>query len=193
MKTSFPHRLVAAALLASVSLATLAPAAQAGNGRGGPKKYRKGEYRQVDYRPRYSNGGSYGARRVVVHRSDGAGPAIAGFIGGLALGAILSNSQHDAYASPPRDYCPPSRDRYYDDDRGYCSSRDDYRDSDYGYDDPYCHERFSSLDVYLVHARRCDHPRVVRVIDSRGGDCVRVIHYDRGQWGDWHEDSDWDD
>lgn len=175
MTSRTPHRLVAIALLASVSLAALAPAAQAGHGRGGPHKYRKG-----DNGPRYvERDYGYSPRRVVeVHRhSHGGGSTLGGFVGGLALGVILSNAQQ-SYASPPPAYCPPRRSS---------SSCDDY-----GYEDPYCHERFSSLDVYLVHARHYDHPRVVRVIDVRDGDCVRVIHYDHGQWGDWH-DSNWDE
>jgi hypothetical protein len=194
------HRLVAVALLASVSLAALAPAAQAGHGHGGPPKYRKGDYRQVDYRPSYGRGGYYGSRRVVevrhVYRGGGGGSTLAGFLGGLAAGVILSNAQQ-AHAN--RDNCPPPRDVYRDDgyrddgyrDDGYRSSRGDYRGCEY--EDPYSHERYVSLDVYLDHTRHCDHPRVVRVIDLRDGDCVRVIHYDHGQWGDWRGDSDWDD
>jgi len=161
------HRALAIASLATVSLAAVAPEALAGHGWGHYKKYRR-----YDCSTRIVEHVTYvrPAPVVEVHSSSCGGSALAGFVGGLALGVVLTSAAH---ASAPPAHCP-----------AYHSAA--YYDS-YGYEDPYCHERFSSLDLYLHHARRCDHPRVVRVIDARDGACVRVIHYDQDQWEDWQD------
>src|SRR5439155_23457647 len=90
------HRITATSLVACLALAVVAPAAQAGQGRGSWNKIR-----------RYDVGQAYGcdSRTVVrascappgrvvqvVHRSSSGGSALAGFIGGLAIGVILSSA-----------------------------------------------------------------------------------------------------
>src|SRR5437867_9097692 len=90
------HRMIAGLLLATLAMSAFAPSAFAGHGRGGQKARRGG----------YGNArGGYSPQYVVERHSSSAGPAIAGFIGGLAVGTILSN----------RNDC----DRPADDDRGY--------------------------------------------------------------------------
>ena|SRR2546426_8652039 len=99
--------------------------------------------------------------RVIEVRSSSCGlPAFAGFIGGLALGTALSNA-------PEPDY-----------------------HHDYYYYDPYCGERFASLEIYRAHLRYHRHPRIVRVIDVDSGDCVHTYCYRHGDWADWDEDCD---
>ena len=102
---------------------------------------------------------------VEVHRSSCGIPAFAGFIGGLALGAAIAG---------PHEYAPPPPDYYY------------Y--------DPYCHERFASLQVYFGHVHHYHHPRVVRVIEVDTGECVHTYRYDHGDWEDpdqgWNGDED---
>lgn len=152
MKLRSQHmRMIAVALLASLAIGTLAPAAWAGRGRGSWNKHRRGPV----------------VRRVVeVHRSDSFVPAFAGFIGGLALGAAISNAH--AYDGPR----VQAHAAYY-------------------YWDPYCRVRYASLDAYGYHLRRgCDHPHRVRVISVSSGECVRWMGYHRGDWREC--DPDWD-
>ena len=162
-------KLVTGGLLAAMALSAIAPAAYAGggNGRGrGHNKWRRSEVRYSQ--PSYSY---YPTRRVayrsypvttrVYHRSSGAGPVIAGFIGGLAIGAILSSHAQPVYAEPYR-----------------------YDDRDVYYVDPYSDRSYSSLSVYISNTRTCDHPRLVRVIDRRSDRCVRTIRYSDNGWQD---------
>lgn len=100
-------------------------------------------------------------RVVHVHRSSD-GAAFAGFVGGLVLGAVLSSASQ-AHADGPR----------------------------YDYYDPYCGEHFGTLEVYHSHFRSHYHPRIVRVIEVRSGDCVETLRYGGGEWRHWNED--WDD
>lgn len=174
------HRWVTGALLATMLVTTSASIA------GADPRYR-----------RYKGGDrGYGTRVVyrdlrptstyIVRRSSGAGPAIAGFLGGLFLGAAL------AHAAP----------------------------TGYAYYDPYCHERFASLDVYRAHSHRFHHAGIVRVVAidsgsyygtyrcSDDGRYTRVYDRDAGYYGrddcdrngygydrDWDRDQyrDWDD
>lgn len=163
------RRLVAGALLAAVVLASFAPAAQAGQGWGSSMKHRR------DGRgPHVFASASYSPRPFyVVHRSSpSALPLIAGFIGGLALGATLHSPP--AYAEPVSRDCVPEPAYYY------------Y--------DPYCDERFSSLDIYLSHLHHGGrHPGIVRVIDAGTGDCVRVLRRYDGAWQDWNDDDQGDE
>ena len=142
-------RWMTAVLLAAIVMAAVAPAADADRRRG--RRYK-------GWDP------SYGTRVVtryhspssvyVVRRSN-AGPAIAGFLGGLFLGATLAHAAPDGFI----------------------------------YHDPYCDERFVTLEVYRTHLRHHHHPRVVRVLERDSGSCVHTWHY---QDGDWRE-RDWDD
>ncbi len=146
-KSQMRHR--AAAIVLSVALAAvaLAPAAEAGHGR----------VRYKGQGPWY--GGGYRVMRVergpffVVHRHSDFAPAFAGFIGGLVLGAVLSNAQA---AAPP----PPA---YY-------------------YYDPWCRERFSSLDDYQDHLYGAHHPGTIEVREAHSGRCVDEYDWRDGAW-----------
>lgn len=59
----------------------------------------------------------------------------------------------------------------------------------HAYYDPYCRHEYASFGAYERHARHCDHPRVVRVIDTRSGDCVHTYAW---RHGDWRCEDDWD-
>ena len=150
---NFAHnsrRAVAIVMLAAISAAILAPAASADHGR----RY-KGRSRVVYAPPMVHR--TYVSPRVY-HRDSGAAPLLAGFIGGLILGATVS------HAAPPPDYY------YYD---------------------PYCHERFASLEIYREHVWRHEHPRVVRVIEVGSGDCAYSYRYDSGAWHRCGSDRDY--
>ncbi len=188
---SIPSRLITGSLLASLAVASLAPAANAGNAWGHFKKFRR------DDRPAFA-AQAWGPRQVVEVRrhSDGVS-TLAGFLGGIAVGAILTNAaeSHPAvhatcapqpvYDAPAPAYDPPPA----------AASGDDR----YSYEDPYCHERFASLDVYMAHDRRVGHhPLVAQVIDNRDGRCIDVIRWDDGRWqscgagdgGGWNDEDD---
>ncbi len=143
-------RWTAALLLAGLVVATIAPAAQAGYGSGyGHTKYRRYDGCNLRViRPIYA------PRRVVVVRRSCEFPAFAGFLGGLVLGAAISN------AAPHETY-------YYD---------------------PYCHERFATLDGYRGHLRHFHHPWTIRVIAVSSGACVNTYRYHDGRWSDWDGD-----
>ena len=92
MKPSMRYmRWMTGALVAAIVLATVAPAAQADHRRG--RRY-KGWKSSCDTRvvTRYYNPGS-----VYVVRRSSAGPAIAGFLGGLFLGATLAHAAPAGY------------------------------------------------------------------------------------------------
>lgn len=89
-----------------------------------------------------------------------------------------------------RAYCPPrvvySRPRYYD---PYPRSSfsigitiSNVPRAGYGYWDPYCDDRFSTLDAYLVHARYEHHPCVVELVELRTGDPVCRYEYGGDGW-----------
>ena len=144
-------RWMAGLLVVALLTALAAPAAQADHGRG--RRY-KGAAPGYPTRvvTRYHSPGS-----VYVVRHSGAGPAIAGFLGGLFLGATLAHAAPDGFA-------------YYD---------------------PYCEERFVSLEIYRAHLHHYHHPRIVRVIERDSGECVHSYRYQDGGWCDWDE-GDWD-
>ena len=102
------------------------------------------------------------SRVVYTRRSSDAGPALAGFIGGLVLGSVISHAQEAhayAYAPPPCDNGP-----------------------DYFYYDPYCRRSYASLDDYACH--RWHHPGVVQVIEIRSDRCVGERAWDGERWRD---------
>jgi hypothetical protein len=170
------RRSVAGMVLAALVVASLAPAAYAGHGQGWGKVKK---YRRYEQAPRVVERRTYGLPPVVEIRrsSSSVVPAIVGFIGGLALGATLGSS--GAYAEPGAGCCEP--------------------EPAYFYDDPYCHERFATLEVYLVHVRHHPHhPSIVRVMDVHGAHCVRQLHWHDGRWQDWGDyredpDDDWEE
>lgn len=156
-------RWTAGLVITAFAVALMAPVAEAGHGRGNGnhRRYKgRGYSERVIYRP--------APRRAYYYRRhSSAGPAFAGFLGGLAVGTILgSQSSRPAYAAPS-----PAPDDYY-------------------YYDPYCHSRYSSLDRYTFHVRHCSHPRVVRVIEIETGSCVDTYRYNDGRWADY---ADYDD
>ncbi len=153
MRPSIKHtRWMAGLLLAAIVMASAAPAAQADHRRDRRYKW-KGPRYNTQVVTRYHSPTS-----VYIVRRSSAGPAIAGFLGGVFLGATL------AHAAP----------------------------AGFTYYDPYCDERFISLEVYRTHLHRHHHPRVVRVIELDTGDCVHSYRYTDGGWHDW-DDRDWDD
>lgn len=129
---------------------------------------------------RYKGPGGYGETRIVrrvlipqgcsyayYSRGSSATPAIAGFIGGLILGNVLAHA-----APPPQAYVTRvAPDYYYD---------------------PYCHERFSSLDAYGEHLNHCSHPAWVRVMDGNSGRCVGERVWQDGRWCDGTDDRGYD-
>jgi len=134
----------------------------------------------ADHGRRYKGPGGYGNPRVVRHvpissgrgyvyvsRGSCATPAIAGFIGGLIIGNALAHA-----APPPQAYGPHVAPDYY------------------YYYDPYCHERFSSLDAYADHLDHWGHPAWVRVTDGNSGRCVGARYWQDGRWRDAGDDRD---
>jgi hypothetical protein len=149
---------ITTALLASTCLVTIAPAALADRGGRRYKGVDRGGWVRNDRH----------VSRVVV-RDSGAGPVLAGLIGGFLLGASVARAEpvvvHEHVCAPAPRY------RYWD---------------------PYCGEWFISLTQYREHTWDARHPRVVKVFDERGGDCVRTLHWSDGAWYDG-DDRDWDD
>ena len=141
------RRWVAGLLLAALVTATLAPAAEAHGRKRRYKIVHPAYHTRVI--TRYHSPGS-----VYIVRRSSAGPAIAGFLGGLFLGATL------AHAAP----------------------------AGFSYYDPYCDERFVSLEIYRAHLHHHHHPRIVRVIALDTGDCAHTYRYQQGRWDDWDED-----
>ena len=141
-------------LLAAVALAAFAGTAFADHDRG--------------FRRFKGVGDGFGRERVIVRdHSSGAGPALAGLIGGFILGTAVSQSHpvvvHEHRYYEPDRYCPP--DRYYQ--------------PEYRYYDPY-------RDVYYDSLDECGEgyyaPRVIEVIDVRSGQCVRRLRHHDGMW-----------
>jgi hypothetical protein len=169
-------------MVAVLALLTVAPAAEAGNGRGKQRRYKQsyGERYRGHDGSRWSRNDDRGhrghrgrGRRVVeIHRSSNAGPVIAGIIGGIALGAALSNHGRSHVR----------HDRGYHRDRGDCGPRRSYRSAGYAYYDPYCDARYESLDACSGHMRSCDHPRLVQKVHASSGEYVEEYHYKRGTW-----------
>jgi hypothetical protein len=184
------HRLIAGSLLATLVITTLAPAANAGHGWGQTRKFRSND------RPVITSRVSYAPQRFEYRRHSGGGSTLAGFLGGIAVGAILSSAAQShattyVETAPQPAYCPPQP-VYYAPAPAYCPPTEQR----YSYEDPYCRERFSSLDVYLSHSRNHGHHALVaQVIDNRDGQCVDVVRFDGGHWVtcDRDEQGRWDD
>lgn len=114
------------------------------------------------------------APRVVwVSGHSSAAPAFAGFVGGLILGSALTHAAVVAAPPPPQAWCPPP--------------------PVYDFVDPYCHERFESLDAYAAHLRCAPHPAVAMVIDEGTGRCVGEQVWWDGRWCERDAPRDWDD
>jgi hypothetical protein len=194
---SIHHRLITGSLLATVALAGIAPAALAGHGDGQTQKYRRWDAPRA-----YSRGDAYGggnwrggrSRTVFVRHSSG-GSTLGGFIGGLAVGAILGTAASHSNSHPDGRYesrgvYAPQRPDYRGQRGGDCESNDRSYGAgggggggDYSYEDPYCHERFSSLSQYDAHCdRESGHPRYAEVFDNRSGACVGSMREDGDRW-----------
>ncbi len=139
---TYSTRWIAAGLLAATVL-SLATPASAGHGR---------RYKNVGHSAPYQS-------VVVTRHSSGAGPVLAGLIGGFILGATVAHAQpvvvHErVYSHPVASY------RYYD---------------------PYERIWFDSLDdCEYGHYR--GHSRVIHVIDTGSGRHVRTLRYGDGHW-----------
>lgn len=82
------HRLIAVALAAIFALATLAPLAEAGEGRGKHRRYKGRGYQRTRVVERIY----VPERRYYSRRESNAGPLIAGLIGGFILGATTTRA-----------------------------------------------------------------------------------------------------
>lgn len=156
-KLTRTHRTIATALLAVTALLALAPVAEAGHAR--YKGHDRWRWERHDRR----------VQRVVV-RDSGAGPALAGLIGGFILGAAVTSNAHPVVVHD-RAYTPAPRYRYYD---------------------PYCDEWFVSLTDARMHCDRYDrHPWRVSVY--AGDRCERSLRWSDGAWYDCDDDGGWRD
>lgn len=123
-------------------------------------------------------GGPRVVRTVAVARAPGAvywsggsggGPSFASFVGGIIVGTALAQvvQPHPVVvAAPPVCPAPPPP---------AC---------DYYYYDPWCHERFATLEAYDEHLRFEHHPAIVRVIDEHSGRCIGERAWRDGRWRD---------
>jgi hypothetical protein len=139
---SIANRALSALLFFALAGAAFAPVALADHGhgrskRGGPIFESRGMMRVVHRGPCF------------VERRSEAG-TIAGFIGGLVLGSVLSSTP------PP----PPAYDYY----------------------DPYCRERFGTIEAYDRHLSYHRHPRSVDVIEVHSGRCVDTLEWRDDRW-----------
>jgi hypothetical protein len=150
------QRIVTAGLIASLAIGSLAPAAMADR------------YEHARYRGGWGRPGGY--TRVVYrdHGGSALGAGLVGLVGGLALGALITNAHsHPTYVQQ----APPPV--YYNDGPAEQACV---------YEDPWTRDRYTSLDAYMAHTRGCEHARVVRVLDARDGDCLQTLEYHRGHW-----------
>ncbi len=153
------NRTLAITLVLSTGMLAVAPAAMA---RGNHGKVR---YKGIAH-SRYVGHDRHAPRFIVRHDHDGAGPVLAGLIGGLILGTALSN------AAPPV----------------VVHERTVVRAPQYRYWDPYCDEWFVSLSACSEHCRYEGHPRLVRVFDGYDGPCLRTLRWSDGAWYDVGDD-----
>lgn len=152
-----------AALALATGLATFSTAALADPG--------GRRWKHVDH----GRWGRHGSRVVVVREVDhhrGAGPALAGLVGGFILGSALSHAQpvvvHERECAPP----PPR----------------------YRYEDAYGNRWWDTLDECSDAAWGRYGPRVIRVVNDRTDVCVQVLYWKHGHWVNDRDDrDDWDD
>ncbi len=157
---------ITALTLVAITTSVMAPAAEAGRRRGGRHKGQA----ECGSRNRQSDYGSgYGRGR---DRGRGRTVEIRrGGDTGAVLAGIIGGIALGSALSRASD-CEP----------------------DYAYVDPYCGERFASLDAYRANFRHHRHPRVIRVIEVDSGRCVNSYRYNQGRWCDAEEwDEDYED
>jgi hypothetical protein len=141
--SSIGNRALAALLLVALASASLTPAALADGGHGRTRRGRAagpGVVRVVHRGPTF------------VERHSDAG-ALAGFLGGLVVGSILSNA-------PPPSPPPPA----------------------YEYYDPFCRRNFITVGAYDQHLGYHRHPRSVEVVEVHSGRCVDTMDWRGGRW-----------
>ncbi len=88
-----PRRMVATLVLGALATTLVAPVAEAGHDRGRHRRWKHVREVRCDVRPAPVSHVTY------VHRHSDAGPIPAGIVGGLVLGAALSNAQPAVHAS----------------------------------------------------------------------------------------------
>jgi len=175
------QRWVAALVVGTIAVASIAPAAYAGHGRGnayGHHKWKRGGY--------YSDnayGSGYQTRVVYHSHGSNVGPVLAGVVGGFILGAAVTHatSDHGYYGHGSYDH--GSYDRGYSDDpaRGYCPPpRPRYASARYAYYDPYCDTQYRSLDACSGHFSHARHPQVVQVVETTTHRVVTRYTYEDG-------------
>jgi hypothetical protein len=152
---SIGNRALAALLLVALAGASLAPAALADSSH---------------RRARHGHAAGPGVRHMVyrgphsIERHSEAG-AIAGFLGGLVVGSILSST-------PPPPPPPPV----------------------YEYYDPFCRRNFITVGAYDQHLGYHRHPRSVEIIERHSGRCVDTMDWRDGRWCSRNErprDEEW--
>lgn len=144
-RKSIANRTLGGLLLVVLAGASLAPAAMADRDHvrhrhGGPVFRGGGVVRVVQRGPCF------------IERHSEAG-AIAGFIGGLVLGSVLSSA-------PPPPPPPPV----------------------YEYYDPYCRESFDTIEAYDEHLYHHRHPRRAEVVEVHSGRFVDALDWRDGRW-----------
>jgi hypothetical protein len=113
-------------------------------------------------------------RVVVREHSSGAGPVLAGLIGGVILGAALSSNAYPVVVHERVHRRPVVVYRYYD---------------------PYDDVWFDSLDDCDFRGHR-RHPRVIHVIEVRSGRHIQTLRHRDGRWHRFDrrgDDRGWDD
>lgn len=182
MAHSLHTRWLAAVLAGVIALGATAPAAEAS--RGNSKRYR---YKDSSYETR---GARNAHRSRVIVREHSGGGQLGAFVGGLILGAVVSNA---AVSANDRSYLPPPRYRDYED--SYAQPANYYYDS-------YCGVRYDSFDASESHYNQSRHPRVIQVIEIRSGRTVDRWQYESGRWRDGngrygpdrrYENNSWED
>ncbi len=159
-------RSVAIGMLAATAMLSIAPLAHAGN-----DKHRNRRYKGKSYSTPHQVQRSH--YRVSHSHHSGAGPVLAGVLGGIILGSAIGNARSEPIVVRERVVVRESRHRYYD---------------------PYCENWYDNLDECRMSSRDHRHPRIIQVIDSRHDECVKTLRWHRGNWertsDDWRE---WDD
>jgi hypothetical protein len=158
--TTSLQRWTLAALIAGTGTLIFAPVAQADNGW---RRWKHNEH------VRWS---APGPRVVLRERDhDGAGPALAGLIGGIIIGTAIAHSapvvvHEHAYAPPPPRY---------------------------RYEDMYSRRYWDSLDECRAEACAPHGPRVIRVVDITNDECVRTMYWKHDHWISDDDRDDWND
>ena len=160
-RTRTLHRWTIAALSAAALVLTIAQTAQADPGWRRWKHAERGRWGRPE-------------SRVVYREVDrgGAGPVLAGLIGGFVLGATMTHPhpvvvQEREYAPPP-----PPQPLYRYDGQGYTAPAPRYR-----YEDGNGERWWDTLDECREAAYDRNGPRVIRVVDARTNRCVETLYW----------------